>query len=376
MNILYYAPDRINLTFSFGEYALPYILTDSFKANHRNPNYIRQFARSKFGAKEVFKNGTVWYKVPNLLFRYRPKNISFVFEITPTRIAAENLEQNGFYSIQTGLDLNSNFIDTEFLKGISNDQIENCIYQALEQGKGEALSIVLDFLKKGFKINSEFLKPECRFKQVEFACDIRTSNPDALIKSMEEPLVANFGDTSSYGTKKTCSITVFKRKRNAGIRELGKETRILYQKSPSIVRFERVFESKEIGAEDILLFNGQMLQSFFLPIKQIVRNELEELRKQAESSKCENIDSYKTALVLWLWKQMSQIRIPNEKFYLFEKAIETGQLDTSLLCDPYLKSRLLESEAFVPVLESTGMKRHRYLRINLEKFRNCLAFPT
>lgn len=256
-----------------------------------------------------------------------------------------------------------------YLKGKSTEDIEAIIYDSIEQAKNQAISILKVFLSKGFGVNTDNIELGCKFNLIELACDIKHENPCEFIDQIEKPLIANFGDTTKYGTAKNHSVTVFKKKRKSEIQEQGRETRIIYQKSSNILRYERVFHKKEISPENVVLFNSQDFRSFFGPFKQVVLEELKFLIDEIDFSGNENTENFKLTLTIWLWRKLSAIKIPSEKFYLIEIAIKTEQLDTSLLCDPYLKAKLIESGAFVPAMESAIMKRPRYLRINKNLFR-------
>lgn len=369
MNILYCTTDRIQLKFSIKETSIPFVFTDFFRIYHRDFNFINCFIRKMLCGKQVKKNGKYWYRISDVLFFYRPNDLSFIFEINPLKITSLNLHKCGSYKIQKSLDHNTNFIDPQYLNGISAEQIEGIIAVSLEQAKNNSLETLKRFLTKGFGVDFNKIDIECKLHLFELACDIRHENPSEFIRQIEKPLIANFGDTTKFGTAKSHSLTVFKRKRDAGTQEMGKETRIIYQKAVNIVRFERVFSKTEIKSDDVKRFKSEEFQSFFEPFKQIVKNELQELFTQVDTTGKESSEEFKLSLTMWLWKKLSAIKIPLEKFYLIEMAIETEQLDTSLLCDPYLKSKLLETGAFVPVMESAGMKRHRYLRINKKLFR-------
>jgi hypothetical protein len=172
MEILYSVPDRIQLKFTVMESSLSDLYTVEFRQYGRDFQYVKQFMHEYFECKQVIKANKKWFRINNVLLYYQPFDHSFICEMNPLRYVAEMWNRDGYYMMQSGLDFNSNFIDTRFLNGIPKENIELSVYQALEQCKYDSFRIITNFLHKGFNIDTAQLQFECKFFMFEFACDI------------------------------------------------------------------------------------------------------------------------------------------------------------------------------------------------------------
>ena len=306
-----------------------------------------------------------------ILYQYRLRDHSFLCELNPIKRVSKALERQGVYESRKGIDLNCNFIDSHYLK--TSVDVENLVYRELVNCKDEALRMYKDFLCLSFGVNVESIGFEVRFETLELSLDIHADSPSSFIEKLEVPIKANYGHFAKIGSEKDHSIVVYKKARNSDTTETGKKSRILYQKSPGIVRFERFFTMKEIGEENIADYEVESLQALLSPLQQAVQSEVFELEKQAPKEQSDNEGS-KLALTLWIWQHLAQVKIPSDKFYLIEKLIETEQLDFALLAgEDHFKKQLKNSGLFVCSMESEGKKNIRYWRLDKEKFLQSLS---